>query len=139
MEQNSEDVGEGKLISETAYSRRSQRWRELDLGFIKIDQYDPKEKLVREVKKSPRLEHAHVAQVQYYLYVLEQMGVQGLRGLIEYPKQRRTREVNLTNEIRKDIQGWLAEIERIIQSSNCPKLVEKSYCKTCSYQDFCFV
>lgn len=139
MEHTSDSVYEGKLIEEHSYARRSSRWRELDLGFLKIDHFDPREKLVREVKKSPKLEHAHLAQVQYYLYVLEQAGMTGVRGLLEYPKHRRTREVELTDAVRADIKGWEAEIQRIVASPNCPALVQKSYCTNCAYRDFCFV
>ena len=139
MEHNSISVGEGKLIEQQAYQRRASRWRELDLGFLKIDHFDPREKLVREVKKSPKLEHAHVAQVQYYLYVLEQAGISGVDGRIEYPQQRRNREVVLTEAVRKEIQGWEAEISRIVESTQCPDLVKKNYCKGCAYYDFCFV
>ena len=139
MEHTSDYVGEGKLIEEQSYARRPSRWRELNLGFLKIDHFDPKEKLVREVKKSPKLEHAHVAQVQYYLYTLEQAGITAVHGLIEYPKQRHTVEVQLTDAIRKDIQGWEAEIKRIVTLEHCPELVKKTYCGKCAYRDFCFV
>jgi CRISPR-associated exonuclease Cas4 len=111
----------------------------LDLGFLKIDHFDPKEKLIREVKKSPKLEHAHIAQVQYYLYVLEQAGIKGVEGIIEYPKHRSTRNVELTDATRKDIKGWEAEVSRITSSAQCPELVKKSYCNNCAYFDFCFV
>jgi CRISPR-associated exonuclease Cas4 len=139
QEDNSQAVGEGKLLGQHAYARRPSRWRELDLGFLKIDHFDPKEKLVREVKKSLKLEHAHIAQVQYYLYMLEQAGIPEVRGLLEYPKHRRTREVHLTDKVRSDIRGWEVEIHRIVESPQCPPLVQKTYCKTCAYRDFCFV
>jgi CRISPR-associated exonuclease Cas4 len=139
MEHNSDTVGEGKLIGENSYLRRPSRWRELDLGFLKIDHFDPKERVIKEIKKSPKLEHAHIAQVQYYMYVLEQAGVTGISGLLEYPKQKRSREVELTDEIREDIEGWLAEIERIVQLDTCPELVKKSYCRNCAFFDLCFV
>jgi CRISPR-associated exonuclease Cas4 len=77
--------------------------------------------------------------VQYYLYVLEQAGIRDVDGLIEYPQQRRTREVMLTDAVRKDIQGWEAEISRIVERAQCPDLVKKNYCKGCAYYDFCFV
>jgi CRISPR-associated exonuclease Cas4 len=139
QEDNSQAVGEGKLLGQHTYTRRPSRWRELNLGYLKIDHFDPKEKIVREVKKSPKLEHAHVAQVHYYLYMLEQAGIPEVRGLLEYPKHRRTSEVYLTDAIRFDIRGWEAEIQRIVESPQCPPLVQKTYCKTCAYRDFCFV
>lgn len=139
MEHVSDTVAEGKLLEQTAYQQRPKKWRELHLGHSKIDHYDPNKRLVREVKKSPKLEHAHVAQVQYYLYALEQRGIPDASGLIEYPKQRKTTTVNLTADIRKDIQLWESEIKRIVNQSNCPELVKKSYCKTCAFYEFCYI
>lgn len=139
QEDNSQAVGEGKLIGKESYTRRASRWRELDLGFLKIDHFDASARMVREVKKSPKLERAHVAQVQYYLRVLERAGIRGVRGVIEYPKQRRRREVELTEEARRDIEGWEAEIARIAGLEQCPERVRKAYCQTCAYYDFCFV
>ncbi len=61
MEQNSQALAAGgKHIGETTYECQPQKWRELNLGNLKIDHFDTSIKTVREVKKSPRLEHAHV-------------------------------------------------------------------------------
>lgn len=139
MEHNSEMVAEGKLIGETTYQRRANKWKELNLGNSKIDHYDPKTNTIREVKKSAKLEHSHVAQVQYYLYELEKRGIYGATGLIEYPKQRKTTEVILNEEKRKEVQGWEAEVRRIVGLEKCPDLVKKPYCRSCSFYDFCFV
>src|SRR6056297_2256381 len=106
-------VKEGKLIDESTYARRPNRWRELNLGYSKIDHYDPVENIVREVKKSPKLEYAHIAQVKYYLHVLEQRGVGGARGVVEYPKLRKKTIVEYTPSDRLTIERWLEEIERI--------------------------
>ncbi len=140
MEDNSQAVTEGKLIGQTTYDRRPQRWKELDLGNLKIDHFDPRTNTVREVKKSPKLEHSHVAQVKYYLLSLERRGVAGANGLIEYPKQRRTVEVPpLTDADRHEIEGWEAEVERITTLPDCPPLVRKGICENCAFRDFCFV
>lgn len=136
---NNQHVAEGKLLGEITYNRRPQKWRELNLGFVKIDHFDPSTNTVREVKKSPKLEHAHVAQVQYYLYVLAQRGILDAKGIIEYPKQRKTTNVYLGTAKRKEVKSWLAEIKRITQLTRCPELVKKSYCRQCAYYDFCFI
>ena len=136
---NNAYVEEGKLIAETTYQRRSKKWKELNLGNVKIDHFDPSANMVREVKKSPKLEHAHVAQVKYYLYALEQRGVSGAGGTIEYPKQRKTTTVELTEADRLEIKQWEAEIERITGLPVCPQLVKKPYCKRCAFSDFCYV
>ena len=132
-------VAEGKLLEETAYQRRAKKWKQLSIDKIKIDHYDPLTNTIREVKKSPKLEHAHVAQVKYYLYILEQRGVSGAKGIIEYPKQRRSTKVQLNDDDRQTIALWEAEIERITQSPKCPELVQKSYCSKCAFRDFCFI
>lgn len=140
MEDNSQAVAEGKLIGSTTYDRRPQKWKELDLGNLKIDHFDPRTNTVREVKKSPKLEHSHVAQVMYYLLSLERRGVAGANGAIEYPKQRRTVEVPpLTDADRREIEGWEAEVGRITALPGCPPLVRKGICENCAFRDFCFV
>lgn len=139
MEHVSHAVAEGKLIEETTYNRRPKKWRELNLGHLKIDHFDPTTNTIREVKKSPKLEHAHIAQVKYYIHALEQRGIENPKGILEYPKQRKTMNIELTAEDRKDIKGWEAEIQRIINLPNCPQLVQKSYCRNCAFHEFCFV
>jgi CRISPR-associated exonuclease Cas4 len=139
MEDNSAAVAEGKLIGENSYTRRATRWQELNLGHLKIDHYDPRANVVREVKKSNKLEHVHIAQVKYYLLALEQKGLAKATGLIEYPQQRKTTTVTLSAEDRTTIAGWEAEIERIIALPDCPPLVKKGICRNCAFYDFCFV
>ncbi|MFK7948046.1 MAG: CRISPR-associated protein Cas4 [Saprospiraceae bacterium] len=137
MEHNSDLVTEGKLIAETTYSQRAKKYKELDLGFIKIDHYDAKNKIVREVKKSKKMEAAHLAQLKYYLWVLEVSGVDGVSGVLEYPRLRRTEEVWLSDLDREEIEVWVLEIERVL-SGDCPKVIDKVVCKKCAYCDFCY-
>ncbi len=120
MELSSSLVAEGTLIGEMTYQRRPQKWKELNLGHLKIDHFDPQANTVREVKKSPKLEHAHIAQVKYYLYALEQRGVHGADGVIEYPKQRKSTTVELTDADRKDIKEWEARNRTYHWSASLP-------------------
>lgn len=139
MEHTSHAVAEGKLIAETTYSRRAQKWKELNLGNLKIDHYDPATNTIREVKKSSKLEFAHIAQVKYYIYSLAKRGIPDAKGIIEYPKQRKTTSIELTPADEKEIQQWETQVEQIVQASSCPELIEKSYCRNCAFRDFCFV
>lgn len=139
MEDNSTAVAEGILIGQTSYQRRPRKWRELALEGVRIDHFDPQTNTVKEVKKSPKLEVAHLAQVQYYLFRLEQVGVSHPKGVLEYPQQRKKREVALTDEDRKNVLGWLQEIENIVALPVCPPLVRKTYCRNCAFREFCFV
>ena len=138
MEHTSDVVAEGKVISETTYGRRAAKYRELDLGIAKIDFYDAKNRVVHEVKKSNKMEHAHEWQVKYYLYLLEQAGVEGATGLLEYPKLKKTAEVQLTDEDRSHLERMLKEIRELVTDSRCPPLQKKTICRRCSYFDLCW-
>ena len=137
MESNSDLVYEGKLLHETSYPRRSEKYREIELEGIKIDYFDPKNKVVHEIKKSDKHEEAHEWQVKYYLYVLEQNGVNAT-GLLEYPRLHKTDEVLLTAPDREAIGEMMVEIKKIINREDCPERISKSRCKNCSYFDFCY-
>jgi CRISPR-associated exonuclease Cas4 len=138
MEHTSDTVTEGKLIGENTYLQRSDRYRELVMDGIKIDYYDAKHKIVHETKKSDKMEAAHVAQVKYYLWKLEQNGILEATGIIEYPKLRHTQQVELNEEDRALIPEWEAEIVKIISNETIPKAIQKPICKNCSYFDFCY-
>jgi CRISPR-associated exonuclease Cas4 len=139
MEHTSEVVAEGKLIGETTYPERAEKYTEIEVDGIKIDFYDAKNKVVHEVKKSNKVEHAHIAQVKYYIYKLEQHGLEGVSGLIEYPKMRQTEKVILLDSDRDLIKQWEIDIVQLVGSEDCPPLLNKPICKTCSYFDFCYV
>jgi len=138
MEANSDLVYEGKLIHETSYPRRSERYQEIEMDGIKIDYYDPKNRVVHEIKKSDKHEEAHEWQVKYYLYVLEQNGVENCTGLLEYPRLHKTDEVFLTQPDREAIKEMLLKIDQIINTENCPDRITKQKCRKCSYFDFCW-
>ena len=138
MEHSSDLVAEGKFIDEHSYPQRAARWQALELEGIKIDHYDAKEGIVREVKKSNRREDVHQAQLKFYLFVLERNGVPAAHGILEYPKLRETEEVWLSEADRREIPLWEAEVQRIIGLEACPPLVRKGICKKCAYYEFCF-
>jgi CRISPR-associated exonuclease Cas4 len=138
MESTSELVYEGKLIHETSYPHRSEKYQEIEIDGIKIDYYDPKNKVVHEIKKSDKHEEAHEWQLKYYLYVLEQNGITRATGLLEYPRLHKTDEVLLTIPDRKAITEMIQKIEGLIHSGICPVKITKSKCKNCSYFDFCW-
>jgi CRISPR-associated exonuclease Cas4 len=138
MEHTSDIVTEGKLIGESTYPQRADKYTEVEFDGVKIDYYDAKNRIVHEIKKSAKIEEAHRAQVKYYLYVLAKNGIEGARGILEYPKQRHTEGVELGTEDWGLIESWIAEIHRIVSLEDCPKVLDKPVCKNCSYFDFCY-
>lgn len=138
LESTSDLVYEGKLLHETSYPRRSEKYQEIELDGIKIDYYDAKNKVVHELKKSDKHEEAHEWQLKYYLYVLEQNGITEVTGLLEYPRLHKTTEVLLSIPDREVIKEMLEKIDTIIHHEQCPERIVKSRCKNCSYFDFCW-
>jgi CRISPR-associated exonuclease Cas4 len=139
MEHTSETVSEGKLIHETSYDERATRYEEVEVGGSKIDFYNPVEKVVHEVKKSDSMEEAHVWQVKFYIWLLEQEGIEGVTGIIEYPTMRHREKVTLSAKDKETLLKTIAEVEQITESDECPPRVKKSICRSCSYHDFCWI
>jgi CRISPR-associated exonuclease Cas4 len=139
MEHTSDLVYEGKLIHETSYPQRSEKFEELEIGGVKIDFYDVKNKVVHEIKKSNKLEDAHLWQLKYYMYVLEQNGVNGISGVLEYPTLRKTMKICLSDADREYIKDLLNKINGVMESEISPPIERKKYCGKCSYYEFCYV
>lgn len=139
MEHTSDLVTEGKLIGETAYTDRSQKFTQVEIDGVKIDFYDARNKVVHEVKKSSSVEQAHIAQVQYYLYKLGQKGINDATGIIEYPRLRQREPVAaLTQTDMETIERWESEVNAIVDAVTCPPVIRARICRQCSYFDFCY-
>lgn len=138
MEHTSDIVAEGKLIGETSYAERSRKYTELAMDGIKIDFYDAKNKVIHEVKKTDKVEKAHISQVKYYLYVLEKNGINGATAILEYPKMKQRKVVEWEEGDKELVLSYIHEVSEIIQQPECPPLVKLSICKKCSYYDFCY-
>lgn len=139
MEHNSELVELGKLIHETVYERRSKEFEELELEKIKIDFFDKKTMTVREVKKSKVMEKAHELQLKYYIYSLRKKGIDVKKGYLEYPKIRQRKIIEYKPEVDDPlIEEMEVRIPEIL-NGKIPEKSWKSYCKTCSYYELCWI
>ncbi len=139
MEHTSDTVAEGKLIGETTYPQRAEKYTEVEIGGSKIDFYDTKNKVIHEIKKSDSMEAAHQWQVKYYIWLLDQNGITGVTGILEYPKLRETTKVHLSDDDRATLQYTIKEIETLMHGETCPPRINAKICKRCSYFDFCYI
>jgi len=140
LEHTSDLVLEGKLIHETGYPQRPERYEEIEIDGIKIDFYDSKNKIIHEIKKSDKLDEAHEWQVKYYVYVLEKNGMEGVTAVLEYPVLRKKQEIILSSIDKEMLQKMEIEIKSIIESEKCPPVITgKKRCTSCSYFEFCYV
>jgi len=138
MEHTSDLVYEGKLIHEESYPQRSEKYQEIEMDGIKVDYYDAKNKVIHEIKKSDKVEKAHEWQLKYYIYVFERNGIEGVKGILEYPVLRKKDEIVLSEVDRDKLKEMEKEITNIIENETCPPLEKKKLCKNCSYFDFCY-
>lgn len=139
MENNSELVSEGKLLEQNAYLQRSDKYQELELDGIKIDYYDPSNNIVHEIKHSNKMEQAHEWQVKYYLYRMDRQGIKEAKGLLEYPKLKKRKEVFLKESDIQEIEKLTDHIRQILNPECIPERIKKGLCKNCAYFDFCWV
>jgi len=148
MEHTSEMVADGKLLHETSYPQRAEKYREIELSatlnnqielFRKIDFYDAKEKMIHEIKRSDKIEAAHEWQVKFYIWLLEQNEINGVRAIIEYPKLRETKETALTEPDRTYLKLLVSNILELQQNATCPPRINSKICKSCSYYELCYV
>ena len=139
MEHTSDKVAEGKLIGETSYCQRAEKYTEIEIGGSKIDYYDAANKVIHEVKKSNKMEEAHAWQVNFYIWLLENAGVENGTAIIEYPTLKQTRQIMFGDEDRRYILQTIKQIESIVRSQQCPPLINSKICKQCAYYDFCYI
>lgn len=139
MEHTSETVAEGKLLHEMSYPQRAEKYTEILISGSKIDFYDAKNKVIHEIKKSGKMEDAHVWQVKYYIWLLQQNGIDNVTGLLEYPLLRETKQVVLTELDILYMQQVVTTIQQLIESEQCPARINSKICKSCSYYDFCYI
>lgn len=136
MEQNNDNVLLGRLISENTYKREEH---ELKIDDIVLDFYDEKTHTIHEVKKSDKMEDTHIWQVKFYISVLEKKGIPNVTGEIDYPKLKQKQKVELTDNDRRELLKIEEEIKSIIKQDALPQIINKPFCKNCSYYDLCYV
>ena len=136
MEHNSDVVAMGKFISDTTYERKKH---EIYIDNIVLDNYDSKTKTIHEVKKSDKMENTHIWQVKYYISVLKEKGIEGVKGKIDYPKLKQTVDVELTEKDVVQLSEIKKAVNTILSKDKPPEVINKSFCKKCSYYDLCYI
>jgi CRISPR-associated exonuclease Cas4 len=148
MEHTSDIVYDGKLLHETSYPQRADKYTEIELNAViedkttltgKIDFYDARTKTIHETKRSNKVEKAHEWQVKYYIWLLEQNGINDAHAILEYPLLRQTDEVWLNEADREYLKETVHKIVALHQDENCPPKINGKICRSCSYYDLCYI
>lgn len=139
MEHNSEFVDIGRFISLHTYEHQKHEIHISNDEFdISLDFFDSANKVVHEVKKSPKMEETHIWQVKFYIYVLLKSGLKNVTGEIDYPILRQKIKVDVSEKDVSEIDGLIGEIQEIIALESPPKPINKPFCKSCSYFELCY-
>ena len=136
MEQNSELVEIGKIIDETSYENQEKHIlidNTINIDFIKNGA------ILHEVKKTKSIEEASIWQVKYYMYYLEQKGVENVKAKIDFPLIKETKDIVLNNEDRQALQNVIENIKKIINSNIPIDIMQNKKCKKCAYYDLCYI
>ncbi|ACJ76378.1 cas crispr-associated protein Cas4 [Thermosipho africanus TCF52B] len=131
-EQDSDFLSIGRLISQESYSRDKKEIT-IDGGKVDIVRLENGKFKLVEVKKSSKMIKSAKFQLLYYMW---KMNVD--YGEIRIPKEKKVIEVRMTNEVKEKLLGLISEIEDIVNKDKVPKAERKKYCKTCSFEYFCW-
>lgn len=134
MEHGFDRVKLGKLVHETSYERRKKEIS-IDDRIVLDWQADG---IIHEVKLTDKMEQAHEFQLLYYIYYLKAKGIENLKGRIDYPKLRQTKEIELNEENCKILENTLEEMKKITASEIPPEVEYMNICRSCSYAELCW-
>lgn len=138
MEDESDNVLLGRQLHEETYKRDNEQLIDnlIAVDFIRVnnDVYE-----IHEIKKTDKMEEAHIYQLLYYMYYLKtNKDFNNIIGVLNYPTIRKTKEIELTEENEKEIKIITKEIEEII-NNKIPEVKKKKPCYKCAYYEFCFI
>lgn len=147
MEQTSDIVYDGKLLHESSYPQRSDKYTDVEISAVvggvtltgKVDFYDPGQKIIHETKRSDKAELAHEWQAKFYLWLFMLNGIKDVTAILEYPRMRTTKDLQLTEQDVAYLQIAISNIRQILQSGKCPDQLNSKICRSCSYYDLCYI
>lgn len=138
LEDESDNVQLGRLLHEDTYKRDNEQLIDnliaVDFIRVKNDLYE-----IHEIKKTDKMEQAHIYQLLYYMYYLKtNKDFKNMIGILNYPTLRKTKEIQLTNENQKELKKILEDIDKII-NNKIPEVKKTKTCYKCAYYEFCFI
>ena len=142
MEHTSDLVQLGKLVHEESYERDAREIFQTELALFggesfRLDRITA-DGVIHEIKKSDKMEEAHIWQLKFYLWCLKQLDIWPVRGVLEYPKQRHTVKVELAEDDEQRLREMEQEITELCALPQPPRVGKMPICKKCAYNEFCW-
>ena len=138
LEDKSELVKVGKAIHEQKLAESDNS--EIAIENIKVDKIT--KEYLTEIKKSDADINASKWQLLFYLKVLKDKGIirKGKLECIEKKKSdNKVYYFELTDEIEKELDLYIADIQKLIASETIPDVLNKPKCKKCAYYEYCYI
>lgn len=124
----------GRAVHESFYGRMK---KEIEAEGMKVDVLSSKEGAIYEVKTSSKFVDATKLQLGYYLYRLEQLGI-NIDGVIVVPRERRRINVKLDEQLRNRVIEAIKDIKDLCIKPVPPPPVKVLFCRRCAYRDLCW-
>jgi CRISPR-associated exonuclease Cas4 len=135
-ERENDLLAQGRLNTESHYQREAKEI-ELPSG-VRVDKVrrENGKLILSEIKKSSKFIEAASLQLAYYLWLMEQEGVEAI-GEILVPDERERKEIRL-DDVRENLMETMKAIKQLVKAPAPPKATWLHYCKTCAYNEFCW-
>ncbi len=136
MEQNSELVKIGKELHE----QQKAKYKEIMIDNIKIDKIS--KQYITEVKKSDADLEASIWQLKYYMYILNNKGIQrnGKLEIIEKNNQdKNVIFIEFSEDLLLEVENHVKEIENFLLGGLLPPTKIAKKCKKCAYYEYCII
>lgn len=136
LEHESENVKLGKILHEDSFKREKEFLIDnlINVDFIKLTDCIE----IHEVKKTRKMEKSHEYQLLYYMYYLKnEKDIGNIKGFLDYPKNRKKKEIFLTKEKEDELLKIIEDIYKI-NENEMPKPKKSKICRKCAYFEFCF-
>lgn len=133
IDRSNDAIQWGTYVDETSYEGATQA---VHYGPIAPDILE--DGRILEVKPASSMEEASEMQLAYYLWYLKHVCSDEREGVLAYPTERKRETVVLTDTLEEAVEAAIRGIYDIVERDTPPELVEKSFCETCAYQEFCW-
>ena len=135
-DQDNDALALGRLLDRDSYARERHQ---VIFGSNRFDfiQQDDGGLVVCEVKKSSRAEASARMQLAHYLYDMQKDGVEA-RGLLMFPTEKKREEVELTQELKDQLDAIYEGIREVTRQDAPPPAAMCRYCRKCAWSEYCW-
>ena len=127
---------QGNYIHQESYKKYQKGKNNIGYPLDTI-QYKEGKLIVGEVKKSSHCINSAKLQLAYYLYQLNNEGLEA-EGMLQFPEEKKTVTVILTENLKQEVMQTLNEVEKLVSQKLPPKAEWKRVCEHCSYCESCW-